>query len=74
MATKKWLGLAGVATAVGAGVALGVKKLRQSPDKASEMFEGARDKVRSVGGTEPVLHEEASSEPEAEPKADTAEG
>jgi len=38
------------------------------------MFEGTRDKVRSVGGTEPVLHEEASSEPEAEPKADTAEG
>lgn len=46
MASKKWFGLAAVAAAIGGAVAYLVTKVKESPDKAAEMFETAKEKAK----------------------------
>jgi len=52
MGKMKWFGLAAVGTAVAAGTAVAVRKMKERPEKASEMFDTAKSKV--VRGTDEV--------------------
>lgn len=45
MGKKKWFGLAAVGAAIAAGVVVAVKKVKASPEKASEMLDAAKSKV-----------------------------
>lgn len=52
MGKMKWFGLAAVGTAVVAGSAVAVRKMKEGPKKASEMFDAAKSTV--VRGTDEV--------------------
>jgi len=52
MGKMKWFGLAAAGTAVVAGSAVAVRKMKESPEKASEMLDAAKSKV--VRGTDEV--------------------
>jgi hypothetical protein len=45
MGKKKWFGLAAVGAAITAGVVVAAKKVKEGPDKASEMIGAAKSKV-----------------------------
>lgn len=61
MATKKWFGLAAVFAAIGGAVAYAVTKVKESPKKAAEMVDTAREKVRGNGEAEASEEESAAS-------------
>ena len=46
MATKKWFGLAAVVAAIGGAVAYVLTKVKESPDKATEVYEGMKEKAK----------------------------
>lgn len=58
MAKKKWFGLAAVGTAIVAGAAIVIKKVKESPEKASEVVGAVKDKVSGTSA-------EAASEVES---------
>lgn len=46
MAAKKWFGLAAVVAAIGAGTAYAVTKIKGSPEAASNLYDGAKQKAK----------------------------
>ena len=47
MASKKWFGIAAAVAALGAAAGLAVNKLRDSPEKAAEVFEGVKETAKA---------------------------
>jgi hypothetical protein len=46
MATKKWFGLAAVVATIGGAVAYVLTKVKESPDKAAEVYGGIMEKAK----------------------------